>query len=322
MSKKISSARPPSETWTNHFKGSLRHLRNFRDLLFPYWRIERRLAALETFFNHGGRTTYMGNGLVLVKAIVNGKLIVYLVEGSDRLIAPWFIATGSYETGLTQYFGRILRKDDHCLDIGANFGYFTLLFGRSCPQGRSIGIEADEALFKIARDNIHINDLGGNTSIYHSAICDTEREMTLFRRVGRSGNTSILRPSEDFLNYLGEAPSVQFSVQGVSIDHFYKHFAGKLDIVKIDIEGSEPLAFAGAHSVIAANPDLQIVMEWSPGQIQAAGFDVGEFLRSLSHLGLRFFRPDPSLAEMSADELLGIPYKAGILLAKKPRPAS
>jgi hypothetical protein len=138
MSKKIFSARLTSQNLAPYVKGSLRRLQILRDLLFPYWRIERRLAALEAF-SHGGRTTYMGDGLVLVKADVNGVQIIYLVEASDRLLAPWFIASGRYETELTEHFGRILRKDDHCLDIGANFGYFTLLFGRFCPQGKSIG---------------------------------------------------------------------------------------------------------------------------------------------------------------------------------------
>ena len=304
MSKRIFPARPASVNLGIGVSETLRYLREFWNKLFP-----GRLR----------RCVYMGDGLILVNADVNGKLIIYLVEASDRLIAPWFIATHRYETGLTQHFGRILRKDDHCLDIGANFGYFTLLFGRFCPQGKSIGVEADEALFKIARDNIHINNLGGNTSIYHSAICETERVLTMFRRVGRAGNTSITRPAEDFLEYLGEAPSVEFSVPGVSIDQFSQHFGGKLDIIKMDIEGGEPLAFAGAQSVIAAKPDLQIVMEWSPGQIQSAGFDVGEFLATVSRMGLRFFRLGPFLTEMSSDELLGTPYSTGVVLAKTPR---
>jgi FkbM family methyltransferase len=304
MTKRIFPARPASVNLGIGVSETLRYLSEFWNMLFP-----GRFRS----------SVFMGEGLLLVNADVNGKLIIYLVEASDRLIAPWFVATRRYGTGLTQHFGRILRKDDHCLDIGANFGYFTLLFGRFCPQGKSIGVEADEALFKIARDNIHINNLGRNTSIYHSAICETERALTMFRRVGRSGNTSITRPAEDFLEYLGEAPSIEFSVPGVSIDQFSQHFGGKLDIIKIDIEGGEPLAFAGAQSVIAAKPDLQIVMEWSPGQIQAAGFDVGEFLGNVAHMGLRFFRLDPVLTEMSSDELLGTPYRNGILLAKAPR---
>ena len=322
MSEKSLSARPTRENWLLHVK------RSFRKLLHPVVRlgsigsrvqsIEQRLALMEAF-SHGGRTTYMGEGLVLVKAIVNGVQIIYLVEATDRLIAPWFIATGLYETELTEHFGRVLRKDDHCIDIGANFGYFTLLFGRFCPQGKAIGVEADAALFKIARDNIHINDLGRNTSVHHLAICETERELTLFRRVGRSGNTSISKVHSNFLDYLGEAPSVEFSVRGVSLDQFSGNFAGKLDVIKMDIEGAEPLAIAGAESVIAANPDLQIVMEWSPAQIRAAGFDVGEFLNTLSAMGLRFHRLDASATELSSIDLLNIPYTAGILIAKKPR---
>lgn len=322
MSEKSLSARPTRKNWFLHVK------RGFRKLFHPLVRlggigsrvqnIEQRLALMEAF-SHGGRTTYMGEGLVLVKAIVNGVQIIYLVEATDRLIAPWFIATGLYETELTQHFCRILRKDDHCLDIGANFGYFTLLFGRFCPQGKAIGFEPDAALFKIARDNIHINDLGRNTSVHHMAICEIERELTLFRRVRRSGNTSISKVHGDFLEYLGETPSVEFSVRGVSLDQFSRNFAGKLDIIKIDIEGAEPLAIAGAKTVIEANPDLQIVMEWSPGQIQAAGFDVGEFLNTLSAMGLRFHRLDASATVLTPGDLLNIPYTAGVLIAKKPR---
>ena len=294
---------------------ALRHVASFPYRLHV---IEQRLARIEAF-SHGGRTTYMGNGLVLVKAIVNGVQIIYLVEAHDRLIAPWFIATGLYETELTEFFGRILRPDDHCLDIGANFGYFTLLFGRFCPEGKVMGVEADEALFKIALDNIHINDLGRNTSLRHVAVGASEEPMTLFRRVGRSGNTSISRVSQKFLDHLGEAESVEFSVDGTRIDTLARQFSGKIDVMKMDIEGAEPLAFAGATNVVAQNPDLQIVMEWSPGQIRAAGFDVGNFLTSLSQLGLGIHRLDPAATPISHDHLLNIPYASGILLTKKPR---
>ena len=281
-------------------------------------RIEQQLARMEAF-SHGGRTTYMGDGLVLVKAIVNGLQIIYLVEAQDRLIAPWFIATGLYETELTHHFGRILRPDDHCLDIGANFGYFTLLFGRFCPKGKSIGVEADEALFRISRDNIHINDLSRNTSVRHRAICETHRDVKLFRRVGRSGNTSILEVPQKFLDHLGEAPSIEFSVPGTNIDGFSKDFGGKLDIIKIDIEGAEPLALRGAQNIISQNPDLQIIMEWSPGQIRAAGFDIGEFLSNLSDFGLGFHRLDPAATRIGRDELMNLPFMTGILVTKKPR---
>ena len=277
-----------------------------------------RLAALEEF-SHGSRATYMGSGLVLLKAVVHGRTIAYLVEADDRLIAPWFIASGQYETELTDFFATTLRHDDHCLDVGANFGYFTCLFARFCPQGRIVGIEADERLFNILRDNIHINGFGGHATAWQNAACESERMVQLHRRIGRSGNTSITRLPDEFIASLGEQPSEAFLVAGVTVDAAVTHWNGRLDVMKVDVEGAEPLVCQGAAAAIAANPQLQIVMEWSPGQIVAAGFDIGEFLDALAAMGMGFHGLGPGRPVIGRDALLGMDYAAGILITKQPR---
>lgn len=280
--------------------------------------MEARLAAAEEF-SHGARATFMGQGLVLLKAVIHGRTIAYLVEADDRLIAPWFIASGRYETEVTDFFAATLRQDDHCLDIGANFGYFTCLFARFCPMGRVIGIEADERLFTILRDNININGFGGHATAWRNAACESDRIVRLHRRVGRSGNTSIMRVPEEFTAFLGEPPSEEFLVSGVTVDATITRFAGRLDVMKVDVEGAEPLVFEGAAGAIAANPQLQIVMEWSPGQIAAAGFDNGAFLDALTGMGLGFYGLAPGRPVLGRDALLGLDYAAGILLSKQPR---
>ncbi len=280
--------------------------------------MEARLARLEDF-SHGSRATYMGHGLVLLKAVVHGHTIAYLVEADDRLIAPWFIASGHYETELTDFFAATLRPDDRCLDVGANFGYFTCLFARFCPQGRVIGIEADARLFTILRDNIHINGFGGHATPWQNAACESERMVQLHRRVGRSGNTSIARVPDSFTDLLGEPPSEAFSVSGVTVDGAVTRWEGRLDVMKVDVEGAEPLVFQGAATAIAANPQLQIVMEWSPGQIAHAGFGIGDFLDALAAMGLGFYGLEPGRPVLSRDALLGLDYAAGILLTRQPR---
>lgn len=286
-------------------------LRMLRDM-------QARLTQLE-YFSNGGRATYMGQGLVLVKVVVRGAQIAFLVESKDRLISPWFIVSGMYETELTDFFLDTLRPDDHCLDIGANFGYFTCLFGRFCPQGRIIGVEPDPQVFAITRDNIHINGFGGTTSARHAAVCEAPRMLTLNRRVGRSGNTSIIKATREQTDILGEPPVEPFDVAGITIDQLAGDLGGRVDVMKVDVEGAEPLVFQGAAATIAANPDLQIVMEWSPGQIQGAGFDVPQFVRDLHKMGLKVHGLGPGRPVMSPGELLAIPYTAGILLTRQPR---
>jgi hypothetical protein len=92
--------------------------------LRPIWSAELRainskIDALD-YHSHGARAVYVGNNRVLMKAVVAGAQIAFLLETDDRLLPPpWFIASGRYETELTDFFVRHLKPDNHCIDVGA-----------------------------------------------------------------------------------------------------------------------------------------------------------------------------------------------------------
>jgi len=141
--------------------------------------------------------------------------------------------------------------------------------------------------------------------------------LTLYRRVGRPGNTSIVNIDTSFTDYMAEPPVEPFEVASVRVDDLAEEFGGRVDFLKIDVEGAEPLVLSGAERVIEQNPDLNLVMEWSPGQIRAAGFDVGDFL---SHIDALKLRPsvimEDSVEATDRDALLGASYHTGILLRR------
>lgn len=300
------------EDWLRKF-----YIRNIKDLhQTQLSRIESKLDRLE-YYSHGSRATYVGNNRVLVKAVVGGNNIAYLVEADDKLISPWFIITGAYETSLTDYFLRELGSDSHCIDVGANFGYFTCLMARLCPRGKVIAVEADRHVFELVRDNLAINGFERFGTALHAAVNDSGEAVTLHRRNGRSGNTSIITPSRDFTDRMGEAPSEPFTVDGLRLDDLLPKLDGRVDFMKIDVEGCEPLAFRGAKELIASNRQLKIVMEWSPGQIRSAGFDVPAFLDELMEQGLKFHKIETgSIEKISKEALLNIDYLAGIVLKR------
>src|SRR6185295_12412583 len=99
----------------------------------------------------------------------------------------------------------------------------------------------------------------------------------LHRRVGRSGNTSLAKVCDAELAKIGEPPSEAFEIGALPVDALLPEFRGRLDHMKIDVEGAEPLVLRGAAETLAANPQLRIVMEWAPSQIQGAGFDIRGF---------------------------------------------
>jgi len=278
--------------------------------------LERKVAALERLAQ-GSRATYVGNNRVLVGAVVGTHNIAYYVDADDRLISPWFITTGAYETSLTNFFLRELKIDSHCLDIGSNFGYFACLFARLALEGRVLAVEADQRVYALCRDNLSINGFHERARAIHAAASNSIEPLTLYRRVGRPGNTSIVNIDTSFTDYMAEPPVEPFEVASVRVDDLAEEFGGRVDFLKIDVEGAEPLVLSGAERVIEQNPDLNLVMEWSPGQIRAAGFDVGDFL---SHIDALKLRPsvimEDSVEATDRDALLGASYHTGILLRR------
>jgi len=280
--------------------------------------VARRLSRLARppAGRSGGAQTDGGiNNRLLMKASVGGHLLAFYLEADDRLLTPWFVVSGLYETELTNYFLNHLQPGSHCLDVGANFGYFSCLMARICSQGKVIGIEADQKIRDIAQDNLFINNIHHIGEVLHVAASDCNAPIKLYRRNGRSGNTSIGFVDRNYTDQLGETPAEPFMVGGIMIDSLLPRLAGRVDFMKVDVEGAEPLVFRGARQTISANPQLVIVMEWSPGQIRHAGFDIGTFLGELSAMGLR---PGDMvggrIVPLTYDDLLNLDYRAGIVL--------
>lgn len=276
--------------------------------------INSRLAELERLA-HGGRGVNVGNNRLLVKATPDNANLAFLVEADDRLVVPRFFIEGKYEVEITNFFISNVKFDSNCLDVGANFGYYTCLMARRALGGKTIGIEPDQKIFELLRDNIYINGLEAMATPMHAAVAQKEGTLTLYRRLTCSGNTSVIREPKEKTQRLGEAASEPFEIRCVPLDTLLPQFHGRIDYIKIDVEGAEPLVLSGAHQAIANNPHIQIVMEWAPNQIRAAGFDIAQFTHDLASMGLcgaKLSLHDPEL--ISWDDLLGVSYLSGILL--------
>lgn len=184
------------------------------------------------------------------------------------------------------------------VDVGANIGYYTLLFARHAgPSGRVFAFEPDEANFALLGGNVAMNGYGNVTAL-QSAVSDAPGELTLYRNAANRMDHRTYDPGEGWEH----AP-----VPAVRLDDYFAP-GTRIDVVKMDIQGSEPRALAGMTRLLSDNPAVVFVTEFWPFGLRRAGQDPAAYLARLRDLGFSFRRidePHGRITAASADELLG-----------------
>jgi FkbM family methyltransferase len=239
--------------------------------------------------------------------------MVFLVDAGDRLIGPRFIVDGEYEPETTSFMLKTIKPDNVCIDVGANFGYYTCLMARLSWRGRTISFEPDPHVFELLRDNVHINWCEAVVEPVNAAVGNSAGNLTLYRRISRSGNTSIIRMEADELDLLGEKATEEFTIDCVCLDD-YADQLDRVDIVKVDVEGAESLVLAGMQELVRRHRPT-VVMEWSPAQAVRAGFSVADLTDQVRSLCLlpHTLGANGALSPVSYQDLASLTYRNLVL---------
>lgn len=208
-----------------------------------------------------------------------------------------------YEPSLTAFFARTIKRGDVCVDVGAMVGYYTMMFAAlTGDDGVVTSFEPDAVNFSILEANIDLNEYGGIVLPVQKAVSRTTGEGSLYHCVVHDGGHTIF-PLED-------CPGEPVKIQTVGLDDYYSNGVVKVDVIKMDIQGSEIMALNGMMNLLTINHDIVLTVEYEPWLIQQAGEDPRSLLGILSLLGFRLFSPTEN--ELTADEIYnGIPRDKG-----------
>lgn len=140
-----------------------------------------------------------------------------------------------------------LRDATTVIDLGANVGFSLLYFAHLCPKARIIAFEPHPDHAAQVRKHIEANGLAGRVTL-HEAAAGTERSQMHLSNQG-AGSAVIASGGEGtlaipVLDFFAEAPS------------------GPIDLLKIDIEGSEYGIFADPRFVALSQRIRCIALEW------------------------------------------------------------
>lgn len=164
-----------------------------------------------------------------------------LIDGAlDDWMIVWLFMRGHERDAPFQHSLELLRPGDLALDVGANFGTWSMLAAR-----RGARVIAFEPLPELAaRYRAHAALNGVRDAVVHEAAVGAE-EGTLPFFVAREGNSGV----SSFARRGPEDDEVRVPV--ITLDGFRGLEGVKL--MKVDVEGAEILAFRGARRFLSAD---------------------------------------------------------------------
>lgn len=185
-----------------------------------------------------------------------------------------------YATKLRPSSGPV-PKDPLIVDIGANIGIHTLWF--AAAGFRTHAFEPVVTNYALLHCSAMVNPpMHKNLWINHLGLSDSFKENVCmnFDRTNQ-GHAYI----DDSANGCQDN-----SVTLVTLDWYWERVLKKEQIymMKIDVEGFEPVVFNGAPKMMARKPPMVIHMEYSPEMMSKYGNSGPNFLKSLVALGYKW----------------------------------
>lgn len=199
----------------------------------------------------------------------------FQVPAADHSLVPHLLAYRCWEPHLARYFARTLQPEHVFMDVGANFGYFTVL--AAATVARVIAFEPSTRTHAYCMANIALNRLA-NVELHHCGLWHEDAIVELTR--DPSTLNAVIVPSSD--------TCAHESIQVVALDGLVRAGAldlPRLDVVKLDVEGTELSALTGMRGTLARLRPT-IVMEANPPMLARFGLtvdDVWTFFEALSY---------------------------------------
>lgn len=201
----------------------------------------------------------------------------------------WDIRTGRWREPEVDLVGRLVRRGDVAVDLGANLGLYTYHLSRAVgPGGRVHAFEPVPSTFATLRLVVCALRLH-NVELAQAGVSDEEGVVPFVVPLQPSGvaNTGLAHLSHRSQGLVTAGAHHQVSCRVGRLDDLLPAPGGDLSLLKADIEGAELLALRGAEQALARHhPTLLLEVD---GDLMA-GFGLRP-ADLVAHLGSRGYAP-------------------------------
>jgi FkbM family methyltransferase len=261
------------------------------------------MAVRKTFFliwkqSLGAISSHRLGRIHLIRAVsefVTSRLkSVARVQGHKMFLDPRdhlnLFFNGIYEPFETQIVKTEIRKGDIVLDIGANIGYYTLIFAKLVgPEGKVFGFEPDPANFALLKKNVVANH-------YHNVIL-------VNKAVASKTGKIQLYLSDDIGDHriydTGDGRKV-IEIEAIRLDDYFNQGNARVDFIKMDIQGAEWEAIQGMSLLLQKNKNVKIITEFAPKLLRKSGVRPEDYLRLLINHDFKIYHADERMKTLES----------------------
>lgn len=181
---------------------------------------------------------------------------------------------GFYEWQLSKEIAKLAAIGGTFVDVGANMGYYSLLWAGISPTSRVIAFEAAPRNIELFRQNIELNELFDSIALIPKAASNLNGFLEF--ETGPSEQTGW--------GGISVSPSTSsMSVPCVSIDSELVGMA--IDVLKIDVEGADTLVLQGCENMLRNKQIDKIYFEQNEARMSELGIKPGEAQTFLQDCG-------------------------------------
>lgn len=230
---------------------------------------------------HQQRSPVFQAGPDVIVTEIDGLLLG--VPSQEWRLGAYYALRGLPEPGMTRLFASFIQPGMVVVDIGAHIGIYTLFALRQLSgHGRVYSFEPTPKTFALLRDNVQVNGFleSGVARLDQRAISDHAGTANFTAYAANSGHNSLFGDAA-----VGET----LSVETVTLDAALAD-EPRIDVIKIDAEGSEPFVLRGMTGIVGRNPAIRIFVEFAPVHLRRAGIEPVQWYEELTEMGLKVLR--------------------------------
>ncbi len=199
-----------------------------------------------------------------------GKFVV----GRNSDLFKTLLIARQYEDSLAELVLKYLDPNRDAIDVGANIGFYTVLFAKTVDNKKVLAIEPAKKAFERLEKNVRLNLVEQKVILFGGAVSNNSGVLGLKTVNGREEYSTLGKLTHPAV--CDEKYQVQ-EVNVTTIDSLVKKYSLDPGFMKIDVEGMEHFVLDGSRGILETSKPI-ILMELSDPLLKQNGSSARELI--------------------------------------------